>query len=312
MKLSTFNALSDKAMPVITPIGVVIGLALGSRIAAYKGWGTFFFACITFIGALQISFAQVTKALTRLRTIVLVLVCAHVLIPLMVKLLASLAFPASPSYVTGFILLSSIPIAVTSFVWTTIHKGDAALALALILLDTLLSPILTPLTIRLLADSSVALDFQGMMVSLLFMIVIPSILGMLVKHAASDACNNARVYLNPVTKICMLLVIILHVATLSGMLEFSVAYIPLILMNLVVIALGFTLIYTLSRYGVHEDRSSVVSMTFTGGMRNISAALVLATTYFDAATALPVVIGILLQQTFVGILGSRLFAKDVW
>jgi predicted Na+-dependent transporter len=53
-------------------------------------------------------------------------------------------------------------------------------------------------------------------------------------------------------------------------------------------------------------------MTFTGGMRNISAALVLATTYFDAATALPVVIGILLQQTFVGILGSRLFAKDAW
>lgn len=38
MKLSTFNAPSDKAMPVITPIGVVVGLALGSRIAGYQSW----------------------------------------------------------------------------------------------------------------------------------------------------------------------------------------------------------------------------------------------------------------------------------
>jgi BASS family bile acid:Na+ symporter len=312
MKLSTFNALSDKAMSVITPIGVVVGLALGSRIAAYKGWGTFFFACITFIGALQISFSQVLKALKRGRAIGMVLVCAHVLIPLMVKALASLAFPASPSYVTGFVLLSSIPIAVTSFLWTTIHRGDGALALALILLDTLLSPLLTPLTVRLLADSAVKLDFQGMIVSLLYMIVIPSLLGMLVKQAASEACTKARPYLSPVTKVCMMLVIVLHVASLSGTLTFSAVYLRLILMNLVVIALGFVLIYSLGRYVLHEDRASVVSMTFTGGMRNISAALVLATTYFDPGTALPVVIGILLQQTFVGLLGARLFRRDTW
>lgn len=240
----------------------------------------------------------------------MVLVCAHVLLPLIVKALASLAFPSSPSYVTGFILLSSIPIAVTSFLWTTIHAGDGALALALILLDTLLSPLLTPLTVRLLADSSVQLDFQGIIISLLYMIVIPSLLGMLVKQAASEACTNARPYLSPVTKVCMMLVIVLHVASLSGTLTFSAVYVPLILMNLVVIALGFVLIYSLGRYVLHEDRASVVSMTFTGGMRNISAALVLATSYFRAETALPVVIGILLQQTFVGFLGARLFSRD--
>lgn len=312
MNLATFNAKSDKAVPFITPLGVVVGLVLGSRISGYTGWGTFFFACITLIGALQISFSQVLKALSRVRSIVLVLFCAHVVIPLVVKLLASLAFPDSPSFVTGFILLTSIPIAVTSFLWTTIHKGDAALALCLILLDTLLSPLLTPLTIRLLANSSIVLDFQGMMVSLVFMIVLPSILGMLIKRAAPDACNKARAYLNPVTKLCMLLVIIIHVASLSGTLSYSAVYIPLILMNLVVISLGFLLIYCLARFVLHEERSFVVSMTFTGGMRNISAALVLATGYFDPLTALPVIIGILLQQTFVGFLGSRLFARDAW
>jgi predicted Na+-dependent transporter len=50
-------------------------------------------------------------------------------------------------------------------------------------------------------------------------------------------------------------------------------------------------------------------MTFTGGMRNISAALVLATTYFPPLAALPVILGILFQQTFVGLLGGVLFGK---
>jgi predicted Na+-dependent transporter len=50
-------------------------------------------------------------------------------------------------------------------------------------------------------------------------------------------------------------------------------------------------------------------MTFTGGMRNISAALVLATTYFSPLAALPVILGILFQQTFVGLLGGVLFAR---
>jgi tagaturonate reductase len=177
-------------MPVITPIGVVVGLALGSRIAAYKGWGTFFFACITFIGALQISFSQVAKALRRGRTIGMVLVCAHVLLPLIVKALASLAFPSSPSYVTGFILLSSIPIAVHSFLWTTIHAGtepwfgvDPARHPALTALD--------PLTVRLLADSSVQLDFKAYHLSLVYDSH-PFSSGHAGQASASEACTNAR------------------------------------------------------------------------------------------------------------------------
>ncbi|MDV7767593.1 hypothetical protein [Peribacillus sp. CSMR9] len=44
-------------------------------------------------------------------------------------------------------------------------------------------------------------------------------------------------------------------------------------------------------------------MTFTGGMRSISAGSVLATTYFPAAVTVPVVLGMLFQQMLASFFG---------
>lgn len=42
---------------------------------------------------------------------------------------------------------------------------------------------------------------------------------------------------------------------------------------------------------------------FSGGMRNISAGAVLAVSYFPPAVAVPVVLGMLFQQTLASIYG---------
>ncbi len=308
MTLERLNAQCNKAMPFVTPIGVVLGLLLGSRLAPFKGLSTLFFAIITFVGALGISYRQFVRALRNFKHIVFVLVSAHILLPVLTKLVVSLVF-GDPDLITGFILLSSIPIAVSSFIWCTIFDGDGPLALSLILLDTLLSPLITPLTIRLLTDASVAFDSRGMITSLVIMIVIPSLLGMLCSQYFPKASKAAVPYLNPFIKLLLIAVVVIHIGQLSGKLDFSWLYIPLALVNLLVIALSFVVIWFLATYLVKAERASVVSMTFTGGMRNISAALVLGTQFFPPRVSLPVILGILLQQTCVGFMGSVLFSQ---
>ncbi|NLK06362.1 MAG: bile acid:sodium symporter family protein [Spirochaetales bacterium] len=308
MTLERLNVQCNKAMPFVTPIGVILGLLLGSRLAPYKDLSTLFFAIITFVGALGISYRQFALALRRLKDIFFVLVSAHVLLPVLTKVVASLIF-SDPDLVTGFILLSSIPIAVSSFIWCTIFDGDGPLALSLILLDTLLSPLITPLTIRLLTDSSVIFDSRGIITSLVIMIVIPSLLGMLFSQYFPKAARTAVPYLNPFIKLLLIAVVVIHIGQLSGKLDFSWLYLPLALVNLLVIALSFVVIWFLATYLLKADRASVVSMTYTGGMRNISAALILATQFFPPRVSLPVILGILLQQTFVGFLGSLLFSS---
>ena len=51
------------------------------------------------------------------------------------------------------------------------------------------------------------------------------------------------------------------------------------------------------------DRAKVVTLTFCGGMRNISAGAVLAVSYFPAPVAVPVVLGMLFQQVLAALSG---------
>jgi predicted Na+-dependent transporter len=54
---------------------------------------------------------------------------------------------------------------------------------------------------------------------------------------------------------------------------------------------------------IRSDRDTVVSLTFSGGMRNISAGAVIAVTFFSPAVAVPVVVGMLFQQVLASFAG---------
>ena len=56
------------------------------------------------------------------------------------------------------------------------------IALSILIVDTVIAPIITPFLLRLLIGSSIQIDSGGMMSSLLFMVVIPSIIGMVINQ----------------------------------------------------------------------------------------------------------------------------------
>lgn len=57
---------------------------------------------------------------------------------------------------------------------------------------------------------------------------------------------------------------------------------------------------------LRRSKDDIVALTFTGGMRNISAGAVLAIAYFPAPVAVPVVIGMLFQQILASLYGHML------
>jgi BASS family bile acid:Na+ symporter len=54
------------------------------------------------------------------------------------------------------------------------------------------------------------------------------------------------------------------------------------------------------------QQDDIITLTFTGGMRNISAGAVLAITYFPPQVAVPVVLGMLFQQVLASFYGRML------
>jgi len=82
-----------------------------------------------------------------------------------------------PEVAAGIILVGACPGGVASNVMTYLAKGNLALSVTLTTFATLLSPIVTPLIMMLLAGQLIEVDALGMMISIINMILIPIFAG---------------------------------------------------------------------------------------------------------------------------------------
>lgn len=310
--LRTLNTALDRLMPVLTPFGVVMGLILGRRIAALGSLTPFLFAAITFIGGLGISARQFGEVVRRPKTLGVFLLGSALIMPVVSWIFASIAFSGNAELRTGIVLVSAIPTALTGYIWSSIYKGNEPLSLTIILLGTLVAPLATPLIVKTLGGASVVIDSRGMMISLLSLVVIPTTLGSFI-NTISRAQVNVRITpsLKPFSKIALVMIVIINTAAVSEQLlsNLSWSYAGIALCSLLLAISGYPIGAGLGRL-FRFDHSEAVSLTFAISMRNISAALVLAIQYFPPATALPVIFGIVFQQSTAALMASLLFGKS--
>ncbi len=309
--LNTLNSSLDRLMPLLTPLGVVVGLLLGHRIEAWGALTVYLFAAMTFIGGLGISARQFTAVIARPKALAVFVLGSILLMPLLSWLLATLAFPSNAEIRTGIILLTAIPTAITGYIWSSMYRGNEPLSLTIILIGTLLAPITTPLIVRVLAGSSVVIDSRGMMVSLLIMVVIPTALGSFINTASRGGVNtHITPSLKPFSKIALVLIVIINTARVSDRLleNLSASYLGIALASLLLAVASYPLSAGLARL-FRFARTEAISLTFSISMRNISAALVLAIQYFSPVAALPVIFGIVFQQSTAALMASLLFGS---
>jgi tagaturonate reductase len=305
-----FNTLLEKGMPLLTPCGVVIGFVLGDRIAGFTTAVTVFFAFMTFSGALGMNVRNFVDVVKKPLPIFVFLFCFHIVIPIVIRIIAGAVFRTEPAFVTGLVLLFAIPTAVAGYIWTSIHNGNGPLALTLILIDTVLAPLLTPFTVSFLLSESIQIDSTGMLISLVWMVVIPSIIGVCINELSrGKAPAVVTPYFKPLAKISLLLVVAINSARVSG----SITSWEPVFLFLALICLGLTIIgFLIGRFAgglLHLPRPDMITVTFATGLRNISAALVLALNFFEPRAALPVICGIVFQQTLAALMGKVLIPK---
>ncbi|GIO88699.1 hypothetical protein J25TS5_56310 [Paenibacillus faecis] len=270
---------------------------------------------MTFAGSISLSFKDFLNVLKKPLPLILCLFILHLAMPLIGMALGHLAFPGDFYTMTGFILAAAIPTGISSFVWVGIYKGNIALTLSIILIDTLLAPIAVPGILALLVGANVKLDAAAMMNSLFWMIVAPSLLGMLLNQWSKGAVAAAwGPRLNPFSKLAMAVVVAINGAVIAPYLtDFSPRLAGLAAVVVTLASIGYLLGFGISRLiGLNE--ADKVALIFNGGMRNISAGAVLAVTYFPAPVAVPVVLGMVFQQmmaSFVGlVLGRQAHARQ--
>lgn len=313
--LYRFNRFIEKWMPFVTPSSLLLGVLLSSWLTPLAYMVPWIFAFMTFAGGLGSGFRDLKKVLQHPAPLLCCLLLLHLWMPLLAWATGNMVFHGDPYTITGIVLAFCIPTGIVSFMWVSLYRGNGALTLSIILLDTFLSPFLVPFTLRLLVGANVSIDTWSMMKGLIWMVVLPSIAGMALNQWTKGGVKTTLApKLAPFSKMGLIAVVAINAAVAApNFRNINGKFLAVAVTVLAIAASGYVWGWLTGRL-LKGDRGVIIAMTFNGGMRNISAGAVIAATYFPAPVVFPVIIGTLFQQvlasTYAHFLGKTYGMED--
>ncbi len=208
----------------------------------------------------------------------------------------------------GVILVGCCPGGTASNVITYLAKGDLALSVGMTAVSTLLAPVLTPLLVWLLAGETVDVDVVGMLLSILWVVILPIALGLLVKRFSPRTTEQASAYLPALSTLAICVIVLIVIAAnahklLDGGL---VILLVVVLHNVCGLAAGY-LIGSILRLAPAKRRAISVEV----GMQNSGLASSLATLHF-AAYPLATIPGALFSvwHNISGAIVAKLYSRN--
>jgi bile acid:Na+ symporter, BASS family len=132
--------------------------------------------------------------------------------PLLAFALAA-AYPLSPELRIGLVLVAASPSASTSTIFTYLARGDVALSVALTAVSKIVPVLTIPFYVGLAAlafageRATVSLSFADTSESVALTVLLPTLAGMLLRHAFPSAASTARPHVTRVAVTALVLLI---------------------------------------------------------------------------------------------------------
>ena len=198
--------------------------------------------------------------------------------PLLAWGLAQL-FQLDEALALGVVLVGCCPGGTASNVITYLAKGDLALSVGMTGVSTLLAPLLTPLLTWALAGKSIQVDVASMFLSIFCVVILPIIVGLLVKWLWPDFTQRAIDYLPAFSSLAIaFLVAVVIAANAEKLLAGGLVIVVVVMLhNVFGLSLGY-LIASLLRMSDSKRRAVSIEV----GMQNSGLASSLATIHFAA------------------------------
>jgi BASS family bile acid:Na+ symporter len=187
------------------------------------------------------------------------------------------AFSLDEALALGVVLVGCCPGGTASNVITYLSKGDLALSVGMTGVSTLLAPFLTPLLTWALAGKSVDVDVASMFLSILWVVILPIVIGLLVKWIWPKFTEKATDYLPAISSLAIAFIVAIVISANANKLLAGglIIVLVVILHNLCGLGLGY-LIGWLMRLSEPKKRAISIEV----GMQNSGLASSLATIHF--------------------------------
>ena len=189
------------------------------------------------------------------------------------------AFQLNEALTVGVVLVGCCPGGTASNVITYLAKGDLALSVGMTGVSTLLAPLLTPLLTWALAGKSVDVDVAGMLLSILWVVILPIVVGLIVKALWPKFTEETTDYLPAFSSLAIAFIVAIIIAANASKLLAGgwIIVVVVMLHNICGLGLGYLIGRLL---GLAEPKKRAISIEV--GMQNSGLASSLATLHFAA------------------------------
>lgn len=126
----------------------------------------------------QMSLHDFSGVLKMPKAVIAGLVCQFTIMPIM-GLMVVTVFNFPPEIAAGFILVGASPSGMASNVMSFLAKANLALSVTLTAFATLLSPLATPLLMKIFAEELVVIEFWNMVLGIFNMVILPICAGLI-------------------------------------------------------------------------------------------------------------------------------------
>lgn len=227
--------------------------------------------------------------------------------PLLAWVLSRL-FALDEALTVGVVLVGCCPGGTASNVITYLAKGDLALSVGMTATSTVLAPFVTPLLVWLLVGQTVDVQVAGMLLSILWVVILPIVAGLLAKWLWPKFTERATAYLPALSSLAICaIVLIIIAANASKLLEGGLIIILVVMLhNLCGLSLG----YVIGRL-LHLPAAKRKAVSIEVGMQNSGLASSLATLHF-AAYPMATIPGAIFSvwHNISGAVVARLYARN--
>ncbi|AGF73140.1 bile acid:sodium symporter family protein [Corynebacterium halotolerans] len=176
-------AIAVTAFPLFILAGTALAFFFPAPFLPLSGYITYFLMIIMFAMGLTLTIPDFREIARRPLPVLLGVIAQFVIMPLSAILVARV-LGLNPALAVGLLMLGSVPGGTSSNVITYLAKGDVALSVAMTSVSTLLSPIITPMLMLLLADTRTDVDGWGMALTLVQTVLLPVVGGLAIRYFA--------------------------------------------------------------------------------------------------------------------------------
>ena len=168
------------AFPSFILLGAIIAFVFPEPFIPLTNYINIFLTIIMFTMGLTLTVPDFQMVLKRPLPILIGVVAQFVIMPFLAIVVAKM-FNLNPALAIGLLMLGSVPGGTSSNVIAFLARGDVALSVTMTSVSTIVSPIMTPFLMLMLAGTETAVDGGGMVWTLVQTVLLPVIIGLVLR-----------------------------------------------------------------------------------------------------------------------------------